>query len=58
MFALVFDASRQVPTLAIDGHNLCQSRAIIEYLEETRPSQSLMPEDPCSSFYIALILLV
>jgi len=36
---------RQVPTLIVDGHTLTQSMAIIEYLEETRPSEgaSLLP---------------
>lgn len=27
---------KEVPTLEIDGHVLCQSVAILEYLEETR----------------------
>eukprot|EP00474_Spongospora_subterranea_P009580 CRZ10038.1 hypothetical protein [Spongospora subterranea] len=37
----------QVPVLEIDGHSLHESMAIIEYLEETRPSQTpLLPKDP------------
>eukprot|EP00941_MAST-03F_sp_MAST-3F-sp1_P005465 g5465.t1 len=36
--------SHEVPALKIDGHTLCQSLAIIEYLDETRPEQSpLLP---------------
>ncbi|XP_074091748.1 maleylacetoacetate isomerase isoform X2 [Macrotis lagotis] len=37
----------QVPALKIDGITLSQSLAIIEYLEETRPTPiRLLPEDP------------
>jgi maleylacetoacetate isomerase len=36
---------KSVPALVIDGHTLAESRAIIEYLEETRPEPALMPED-------------
>jgi maleylacetoacetate isomerase len=35
----------RVPTLLIDGQTLTQSRAIIEYLDETRPNPSLLPRD-------------
>lgn len=35
-----------VPALAIDGHMLTQSLAIIEYLDETRPGTGLLPTDP------------
>ncbi|DBA03612.1 TPA: LOW QUALITY PROTEIN: hypothetical protein N0F65_006791 [Lagenidium giganteum] len=38
--------NKRVPTLAIDGHVLNQSTAIIEYLEETRPEKPLLPKDP------------
>lgn len=34
-----------VPALAIDGLMLTQSLAIIEYLEETRPTPALLPPD-------------
>ncbi len=36
----------QVPVLEIDGLRLIQSVAIIEYLDETRPSPPLLPADP------------
>ena len=35
-----------VPALAIDGHMLTQSLAIIEYLSETRPEARFLPADP------------
>ena len=34
-----------VPTLEIDGHLLTESVAILEYLEETRPSPALYPRE-------------
>jgi len=34
-----------VPALTIDGQTLVQSKAIIEYLEETRPDHPLLPKD-------------
>ena len=36
----------QVPTLFIDGHQMTQSVAILEYIEETRPEHPLLPKDP------------
>lgn len=36
----------KVPVLAIDGTIIGQSIAMIEYLDETRPSPPLMPRDP------------
>jgi len=36
----------RVPTLLIDGQTLTQSRAIMEYLDDTRPNPSLLPSDP------------
>ena len=35
-----------VPTLRIDGHDLTQSLAIVEYLHEITPGSTLLPEDP------------
>jgi maleylacetoacetate isomerase len=35
----------RVPALMIDGHCLAESVAIIEYLEETRPTPTLYPKD-------------
>ena len=35
-----------VPALLIDGHFLTQSLAIAEYLHETRPGLTFLPEDP------------
>ena len=34
-----------VPTLVMDGHNLTESMAICEYLEEKFPEVKLYPED-------------
>ena len=36
---------RVVPTLVDGTHTISQSQAIIEYLEETQPQPSLLPED-------------
>ncbi len=36
----------QLPTLLDGDRVLCQSMAIVEYLEETRPEVPLMPADP------------
>jgi maleylacetoacetate isomerase len=35
-----------IPALVIDGHTLCESVAICEYLEETRPTPALLPKEP------------
>ncbi|KAM4852898.1 maleylacetoacetate isomerase isoform 1-T1 [Thomomys bottae] len=37
---------KQVPALKIDGIIIGQSLAIIDYLEETRPTPHLLPQDP------------
>ncbi|KAL7731116.1 hypothetical protein ACLKA6_014315 [Drosophila palustris] len=37
---------QQVPTLQIDGQTLCDSVAIMHYLEETRPEHPILPKDP------------
>lgn len=48
-----------VPTLAIDGHELTQSLAIIDYLDATRPEPPLMPSDPLArSHALARALVV
>uniref|UniRef100_A0A0K8RFZ1 maleylacetoacetate isomerase n=1 Tax=Ixodes ricinus TaxID=34613 RepID=A0A0K8RFZ1_IXORI len=36
----------QVPVLEVDGKNISQSVAIMEYLEETYPQPRLLPADP------------
>jgi len=36
---------KEIPTLLIDGHTLCESVAIMEYLEQTRPQPALLPAD-------------
>ncbi|HEU0223745.1 MAG TPA: glutathione S-transferase family protein [Paracoccaceae bacterium] len=38
----------QVPVLEIDGLTLCDSAAIVEYLEETRPDPPLLPKEPAA----------
>ncbi|KAI9506112.1 hypothetical protein GGI25_003778 [Coemansia spiralis] len=35
-----------VPSMIIDGSTICQSIAILEYLEETFPHKPLLPKDP------------
>ncbi|XP_074548874.1 maleylacetoacetate isomerase isoform X1 [Halichoeres trimaculatus] len=37
---------QQVPAVEIDGITLCQSLAVIQYLDETRPGTRLLPADP------------
>ncbi|KAH8251842.1 hypothetical protein KR038_009364, partial [Drosophila bunnanda] len=37
---------QKVPALKIDGHSLCDSVAIMHYLEQARPQPSLLPQDP------------
>ncbi|XP_017074600.2 probable maleylacetoacetate isomerase 1 [Drosophila eugracilis] len=36
---------QKVPALEIDGHTLCDSVAIMHYLDETRPEVPLLPQD-------------
>ncbi|XP_023683997.1 maleylacetoacetate isomerase isoform X2 [Paramormyrops kingsleyae] len=46
---------RQVPTVKIDGVTLSQSLAIIEYIEETRPSPPLLPASPQKRAQVRMI---
>ncbi|KAJ2508006.1 Glutathione S-transferase zeta-1 [Coemansia sp. RSA 2049] len=45
-----------VPCMVIDGHTICQSTAILEYLEETRPQAPLLPRDPASRAAVRAIV--
>ncbi|MEK9529792.1 MAG: maleylacetoacetate isomerase [Gammaproteobacteria bacterium] len=44
-----------VPVLEVDGVVIPQSLAIIEYLEETRPSSRLLPSDPAARARVRLL---
>lgn len=46
---------KQVPALTIDGLTIGQSLAIIEYLEETRPTPRLLPQDPKKRAHVRMI---
>ncbi|XP_004426456.1 PREDICTED: maleylacetoacetate isomerase isoform X2 [Ceratotherium simum simum] len=46
---------KQVPALKIDGITIGQSLAIIEYLEETRPTPRLLPQDPKKRAQVRMI---
>ncbi|XP_069885033.1 maleylacetoacetate isomerase isoform X2 [Dipodomys merriami] len=46
---------KQVPALKIDGIIIGQSLAIIEYLEETRPTPRLLPQDPKKKASVRMI---
>ncbi|XP_034498159.1 maleylacetoacetate isomerase isoform X2 [Ailuropoda melanoleuca] len=46
---------KQVPALKIDGITIAQSLAIIEYLEETRPTPRLLPQDPKKRAQVRMI---
>uniref|UniRef100_F7AK97 maleylacetoacetate isomerase n=1 Tax=Equus caballus TaxID=9796 RepID=F7AK97_HORSE len=46
---------KQVPALKIDGTTIGQSLAIIEYLEETRPTPRLLPQDPKKRAHVRMI---
>ncbi|KAJ1104737.1 hypothetical protein NDU88_002146 [Pleurodeles waltl] len=46
---------QQVPALTIDGLKLSQSLAIIQYLDETRPTPRLLPQDPKKRAQVRMI---
>ncbi|XP_043929837.1 maleylacetoacetate isomerase isoform X1 [Protopterus annectens] len=46
---------RQVPAITIDGITLSQSLAIIQYLDETRPTPRLLPDDPKKRAQVRMI---
>lgn len=46
-----------VPALQMDGLDLGQSLAIIEYLEETHPQPPLLPSDPAGRAWVRQIAL-
>ncbi|KAJ2078364.1 Glutathione S-transferase zeta-1 [Coemansia sp. RSA 988] len=48
--------SALVPLLVIDGYELSQSVAILEYLEETRPDVPLLPKDPAQRAHVRAIV--
>ncbi|KAJ2797133.1 Glutathione S-transferase zeta-1 [Coemansia guatemalensis] len=48
--------SALVPLLVIDGCELSQSVAILEYLEETRPDAPLLPKDPAQRAHVRAIV--
>jgi maleylacetoacetate isomerase len=47
-----------VPTLLIDGLSLTQSLAILEYLDETRPTPPLLPADPIGRARVRSLALI
>ncbi|CUH87139.1 putative GST-like protein YibF [Phaeobacter sp. CECT 5382] len=46
----------KVPVIRLDGKMMSESAAICEYLEETRPTPSLMPSDPDGRFEVRRII--
>ncbi|KAJ2660001.1 Glutathione S-transferase zeta-1 [Coemansia sp. RSA 1200] len=48
--------SGTVPCMVVDGHTICRSTAILEYLEETRPQAPLLPKDPVSRAAVRAIV--
>ncbi|XP_031703771.1 maleylacetoacetate isomerase isoform X2 [Anarrhichthys ocellatus] len=45
----------QVPAVEIDGITLCQSLAVIQYVDETRPGPRLLPADPKKRAQVRMI---
>ncbi len=58
------DAHRQrnplgmVPVLQIDGLSLAESVAILEYLEETRPTAPLLPREPGARAFVRQLVQI
>ena len=52
------NAGHAVPTLVHDGHQLSQSLAIIEYLDEIQPEPQLLPGDAHERAYARALALV
>eukprot|EP00005_Dracoamoeba_jomungandri_P001276 CAMPEP_0174253054 /NCGR_PEP_ID=MMETSP0439-20130205/2445_1 /TAXON_ID=0 /ORGANISM="Stereomyxa ramosa, Strain Chinc5" /LENGTH=213 /DNA_ID=CAMNT_0015333861 /DNA_START=19 /DNA_END=660 /DNA_ORIENTATION=- len=50
--------SKELPTLHIDGVDLGQSLAILEYLDETRPDPPILPSSPTLRAQVRNIALV
>ncbi|KAF0685644.1 Aste57867_22480 [Aphanomyces stellatus] len=48
--------NQKIPSLAIDGHVLTQSIAMIEYLEETHPTPPLLPADAVGRAHVRAIV--
>ena len=48
---------QMIPTLEIDGHTLCESVAIMEYLDETRKEPPLLPADPAGRARVRELVL-
>lgn len=46
---------QQVPAVEIDGITLSQSLAVIQYIDETRPGQRLLPADPQKRAQVRMI---
>ncbi|PVU93696.1 hypothetical protein BB561_003089 [Smittium simulii] len=47
-----------VPLLEIDGLDLIESAAILEYLEETRPEPALLPKEPAQRAKVRVIMSI
>ncbi|XP_022048958.1 maleylacetoacetate isomerase isoform X1 [Acanthochromis polyacanthus] len=46
---------KQVPAVKIDGITLCQSLAVIQYIDETRPGPRLLPAEPKTRAQVRMI---
>jgi maleylpyruvate isomerase len=47
-----------LPTLEVDGQELTQSLAIIEYLDETHPQPPLLPKAPADRAFVRAVALL